>query len=226
MQEVELDVGELAERAGDRRQPAPSRSSRPARGSASITALPRVGRVGGAQERVGLGEGGVDDRRVIAAPAAALERRDRRRAVARAGDHDEVVGDADDPHRARDLLAGRLAGNPLPSQRSISCPSARGHRVGHVQPAGEQRRALAHVRRHQRRPPAPPGERAGEQAGALGQRPVVGQPPDEVAQVLGGLGDQAEHLRAAQEVDLVAPGPAREVAARPPVQPTCASSAT
>jgi hypothetical protein len=58
--------------------------------------------------------------------------------------------------------------------------------------------------------PVPSDQLPGDQARALGQRPVVRDATDQVARVLEGLGSRAKGLRAALEVDLVAPDPARE----------------
>ena len=71
--------------------------------------------------------------------------------------------------------------------------------------------ALAEVRRRQLELPLAADELLSDQAGALRQRPVVGQPADQVADVLCGLRGRSQHLHAALEVDLIAPDPACEV---------------
>ena len=99
--------------------------------------------------------------------------------------------DADDAKRPRDLLPLHVCGYPLsvPARRHLA--ERAGYLVGQVKARGEQPPALAEVRRRQLELLLAADELLGDQAGALGQRPVVGQPADEVADVLGGLRGRA-----------------------------------
>ena len=186
VQERDLDVGELGEGAGERGQPG-SRDRRDRQRLGLDHALPGVGNVRGAQERVRLGERGVDDARVIAAAAAPLERRGRGRPIARVRDGHEVMGDPDDAQRARELVSGDLPGEPLavPALRQLSEGAC--HLVGQAQVMREESSTLAEVGGHQREAPVAAGQHPGEQAGTLGQRPVVRQVTNEEREVLAGL---------------------------------------
>jgi hypothetical protein len=121
------------------------------------------------------------------------------------------VGHPDDPKRAGDLLPGHLSRHALavPARRHLG--ERAGDLVGQVEAPGEQPSALAEVRRRQLELLLASDQLLGDEAGALRQRPVVREMPDEVPHVLGRFGGRAEDLHAALEVDLVAADPAREV---------------
>jgi hypothetical protein len=135
--------------------------------------------------------------RLVAAPAAALERLDRRLPTARMGNGDEVVGHPDDPQRAGDLLPGHVSRHALavPARRHLG--ERAGDLVGQVEAPGEQPSALAEVRRRQLELLLASDQLLGDEAGALRQRPVVREMPDEVPHVLGRFGGRAEDLHAA-----------------------------
>jgi hypothetical protein len=92
VQEVDLDVGELAERARDHLQSrARDRGRRPRLGLDH--SLPGVGHAGGREDRLRFGEQGVDDDGIMAAAAPGRERPDCSLPVARARDRHEILGD-------------------------------------------------------------------------------------------------------------------------------------
>ena len=138
--------------------------------------LPGVGSIRHAHERHRLGEGGVDDLRVVPPAAAPAERLGRRLEIARVGDGDEVVSDADDAKRiARSAPPPRSAGTPLPSQRAVTWPERAGHLVGQVKARGEDPPAFAEARGRDLELLLAADQLLGDEAGALRWRSVVGQ---------------------------------------------------
>ena len=201
-QETDLEIGELGEGLATVSSPAREIVATGS-GSSAITRSRRRGSRR-SQQQLGLGECGVDDPRVVAAAAAPAERLDRRLEVARVGDGDDVVRGADDPKRPRISSPPRLRVSPFhPSAPSPGRARGPPPRAGEA--AGKQPPALAEVRRRQLELLPTADELLGDQARALGQRPVVSEPADEIADVLRGLRGRAQHLRAALEVDLIAP---------------------
>ena len=131
------------------------------------------------------------------------------------GDRDEVEGDPHDPERPGDLIAGEIGGLSLPVPAGGHLAERACDLVGEAEAPGEEHPSLAEVRRGPREPPLAPGDLLCDQPCAGGHRAVVGEPADEPAHLLGGLGSRAEDLYVTLEVDLVAVHPAREVGRRP-----------
>ena len=224
---VELDVGELAERAGDR-SPAPRpRPSRPARGSASMTRSHASGASAARSERA----------RARRAPRRRPPGHSRARGGARAPDRRRhgrrARAIATRSWATQTIRTGReicspasFARQPLAVPALHELPERDGDRLGQVQASREQRAALAQVRRHQLEPFVPAASCRATQARALGQRPVVREAAER-----GGAGPRtARRARpsAARRAGSGSrrPRPSARSRARRAVQPTCARSAT
>lgn len=119
--------------------------------------------------------------------------------------------DADDPQRPRDLLPRHIRRDPRAVPPRHHLTEGAGHLVGQVQAPGEQSPTLTEVRRRPLEVPLAADQLRRDQASAARERPVVGEPADEVANDLRGLGGRAQHPRGALEVDLIATHPAREI---------------
>ena len=149
-------------------------------------------------------------------PRRRAERLDRRLPIARVRDRDEILGDAHDAQRPGDLLAGRLPGSPLPSQRSVSCPSAQRDLLGQMQAPGEQRcrprtgsRPSARTASGPHQHPATASRtRSGSGRSSANRRRKYRMSSRRLATA------GPRTLRTALEVDVVAADPAREVRGR------------
>jgi hypothetical protein len=192
-QEPDLEIHELAERAGHRVQSG-ARDRRHRLGLHRDHPLPGI--VGGrrAQEGIRLGERGIDDLGVIATTAAPPQRRGRRLWIACLGERDEVVGDADDPKRPRDLLPGDVRRHPVAVPPRHQLAERTGHPVGHPQAPGQQAGPLAEAGRHHPELLLAADQLPGDQLHPLRKRPVVSQPAHEVGQHLARLRRRPEHL--------------------------------
>ena len=102
-------------------------------GSASITRAHASGNVRGLEERLGPGEGGVDDVRVVAAVAAAAHAP---RRPPRGPGHGRSRPGRARPARSAEAARSRLPrdrpGTPFPSQREVTWPSARATSSGRL----------------------------------------------------------------------------------------------
>jgi hypothetical protein len=130
-QEPDLEIDELAERSGHRVQPS-ARDRRHRLGLHRDHPLPGVVGRRRAQEGIRLGERGIDDLGIIATTAAPPQRRDRRLWIAGLGERDEVVGNADDPKRPRDLLPGDARRHPVAVPARHQLAECAGHLLGHL----------------------------------------------------------------------------------------------